>query len=48
MGELKAKIAAVKEEIKYYENLNRIEPSRALGILINNLKVRKSTLEEMV
>jgi len=48
MGEIEDKIAAVIEEIHYYENLNRAEPSRTLGILINKLKVRKSTLEEMV
>ena len=42
------KIAEVKEEIKYYENLNRIEPSRTLSIMINKLKVRKNTLEELL
>ncbi|MEA2037155.1 MAG: hypothetical protein U9O94_06590 [Nanoarchaeota archaeon] len=48
MNDLAEKIVEVKEEIKYYEALNRMEPSRTLGILINKLKVRKNTLEEFI
>ena len=48
MNDIAEKIAEVKGEIEYYENLNNREPSRTLGILIKNLKVRKHTLEELL
>jgi hypothetical protein len=48
MNDIAEKIVEVKGEIKYYENLNRMEPSRTLRILINKLKVRKHTLEEFI
>ena len=48
MYKIEQKIVTVKEEIKYYENLQRMHPARTLTSLIRNLKVRKNTLEELL